>query len=74
MSPANGQPDSGRLEDHAVWAEPIVPDERAGARHRLRSPGEVAAAGSMPSLDDVLEALADQLELALLRAYGTSGG
>src|SRR5581483_1959463 len=73
-SPAHWQTDAGHLEGHVVASGPAVPDARADAPHQPWRPGEAPAPGGMSSLDDILEALADQLELALLRAYGTSGG
>jgi hypothetical protein len=71
---AHTPPGTAPPEAPLVWAQPAVPDDSAGTTSQPGYPGEARGAGSVPDLDDILDALADQLELALLRAYGTSGG
>lgn len=73
-APMNGRADAARLPDDTLRADPSGPDAQEGLADRLLVRRVAPAAGAELTVDEVLEALADRLELALLRAYGTSGG
>jgi len=72
-APANGSADAARMPDDALWADPSGPAVQEGLSDGPLVRSAPPAAGGELTVDEILEALADQLELALLRAYGTSG-
>jgi len=61
------------MPDDALWADPSGPAVQEGLSDGPLVRSAPPAAGGELTVDEILEALADQLELALLRAYGTSG-